>query len=112
MVSPSAGAVVVIPFPFSDLSQSKLRPAVALAAAGRGDWILCQITSKPYGDPHVVEINNEHFATGSLRVTSYARPGKLFTANQNLMTDQVGELQPESLTQIIEAIVNLLHQSS
>lgn len=50
MVTPSAGAVVLLPFPFSDLSRSKLRPAVILADAGRDDWILCQITSNPYGD--------------------------------------------------------------
>ena len=51
MVTPSIGDVVLVPFPFSDLLQAKVRPAVCLAAAGRGDWILCQITSNPYGDP-------------------------------------------------------------
>lgn len=50
MVTPSVGAVVLVPFPFSDLSQSKLRPAVVLAGAGRGDFVLCQITSKAYAD--------------------------------------------------------------
>ncbi len=50
MVTPSIGEVVLVPFPFSDLSQSKVRPAVCLADAGRGDRILCQITSKPFGD--------------------------------------------------------------
>ena len=40
--------------PFSDLSQSKVRPVVCLADAGRGDWVLCQITSSPYGDPAAV----------------------------------------------------------
>lgn len=48
MVSPSAGAVVLVTFPFSDLSQSKLRPAVVLAKAGKSDWVLCQITSNVY----------------------------------------------------------------
>ena len=38
---------MLVPFPFSDLSQAKLRPAVVLADAGRGDWILCQITEQP-----------------------------------------------------------------
>ena len=33
MVSPAAGEVVLVPFPFSNLSQSKVRPAVCLAAA-------------------------------------------------------------------------------
>jgi mRNA interferase MazF len=46
VVTPAAGQIVLIPFPFSDLSRSKLRPEMALADAGRGDWILCQITTK------------------------------------------------------------------
>ncbi len=50
MVPLSAGFVVLVRFPFSGLSQTKLRPAVVLADAGRGDWILCQATSKPYAD--------------------------------------------------------------
>lgn len=36
---PSVGTVVVVRFPFSDLSRSKLRPAIVLADAGRNDWI-------------------------------------------------------------------------
>ena len=37
MVAPTVGQVILVPLPFSDLSQSKLRPAVVLADAGRGD---------------------------------------------------------------------------
>lgn len=36
MVAPAAGAVVLVRFPFSDLSQTRLHPAVILADAGRG----------------------------------------------------------------------------
>ena len=54
MVPLAAGLVVLVRFPFSDLSQTKLRPAVVLANAGRGDWILCQVTSKPYADSAAV----------------------------------------------------------
>jgi len=108
VVTPSAGAIVLLPFPFSDLSQSKLRPAVVLADAGKGDWVLCQVTSKPYADPNAVELTNDDFATGSLKLTSYARPGKLFTASESLMMSQAGELQPDSLKKIIDAVVALL----
>jgi len=108
MVTPTAGAVVLVPFPFSDLSQAKLRPAVVLAAAGRGDWILCQITSNPYGDARAIALADESFATGSLRVASYARPGKLFTANRDLVVTLVGSLKAESLEQIINAVVDIL----
>ncbi len=50
MVTPSVGAVVLVRFPFSDLSASKLRPSVVLAYVEQGDWVLCQVTSNPYGD--------------------------------------------------------------
>ena len=108
MVALSVGAVVLVPFPFSDLSQSKLRPAVALASAGRGDWILCQITSNPYGDSQAIELNDASLATGSLRLTSYARPGKLFTANRNLIVRQVGILNEEHFNRIVDAIIDIL----
>jgi hypothetical protein len=48
------------------------------------------------------------FVSGSLRVTSYARPGKLFTASSDLVTRQVAVLQPDMLTRVTDAIVNLL----
>ncbi len=108
MVTSSAGAVVLVRFPFSDLSQTKLRPAVVLADAGRGDWILCQVTSKPYGDGRAIKLEDTGFAAGSLRVLSYARPGKLFTANQDLIVSEVATLKSQSLKQVVDAVVDLL----
>ncbi len=110
MVTPSVGSVVLVPFPFSDLSNSKLRPAVALGDAGRGDWVLCQITSKPYADPLAIELDNNSFAAGSLQVVSYARPGKLFTASQTLIVRRVGTLKTDALRQIVDAVVTLLRR--
>jgi hypothetical protein len=37
MVTPAAGSVVLVPFPFPDLSQAKLRPAAVLSDVGRGE---------------------------------------------------------------------------
>ena len=108
MVSPSAGKVVLVPFPFSDLSKSKLRPAVVLADAGRGDWILCQITSNPYGDPSSINLTDESFVDGSLRRDSYARPGKLFTAATSLIVNEVGLLKDEVMSRIVDAVVEML----
>ncbi len=108
MEAPAKGAVVLVRFPFSDLSRSKLRPAVALADAGRGDHVLCQVTSKPYGDPSAVVLDNTAFASGSLRVTSYARPGKLFTASGDLVTELVGVLTDEARGRIVDAVVALV----
>lgn len=67
MVSPSAGSVVLVSFPFSDLSASKLRPAIVIACAGRDDWILCQVTSNPYADANAVEISDAALQLGLAR---------------------------------------------
>jgi len=108
VVSPSTGTIVLVRFPFSDLSQSKLRPAVVLANAGRGDWILCQITSNPYSDPRALQLSAEDFIEGSLPVISYARPTKLFTASQDLVVSQVGRLQIQAFKRIVDAIADIL----
>jgi hypothetical protein len=39
-----------LPFPFSDLTRNKFRPALLLAEVGRGDWIACQITSNAFAE--------------------------------------------------------------
>lgn len=64
------GSVVLVRFPFSDLSASKLRPAIVLAEAGRGDYVLVQVTSKAYSDPTAVELVDASFARGGLKLTS------------------------------------------
>ena len=108
MVTPSAGEVVLVPFPFSDLSQSKVRPAVCLANAGRGDWVLCQITSSPYGDPAAVVLDAPDFASGGLLVASFARPGKLFTAHVALIVRSVGILTPAAFVRVLSAVLAIL----
>jgi mRNA interferase MazF len=107
MVAPSAGDVVVVPFPFSDLSQSKVRPAICLADAGRGDWVLCQVTSSPYGDPLAISLDAADFTSGGLLVASFARPGKRFTANAGLMMRSVGLLSPSAQRRVLLAVAAL-----
>ena len=108
MVTPSVGTVVAVRFPFSDLSSSKRRPAVVMTASDRGDWILCQITSNAYADANAVQLEDADFASGSLQKTSYARPAKIFTANETLMSSQIGQLENASLRKISEAVITLL----
>ena len=108
MAAPARGDVVLVPFPFSDLSQSKLRPAVVLADAGRGDYVLCQVTSNRYGDPLAVELTQADFAGGSLHLTSYARAGKLFTASAQLIQRQAGVLTQSALDRVVDLAVRLL----
>ena len=102
------GTVVLVRFPFSDLSASKRRPAIVLADAGRGDHVLVQLTSKPYADDRAVEITPASFERGELGLTSYARPGKLFTANDTLIARDIGLLTSAACDELTEAVVAFL----
>jgi mRNA interferase MazF len=108
VVVPTAGEVVLVPFPFSDLSQSKVRPAVCLADAGRGDWVLCQITSSAYADPAAVPLGATDFSSGGLLVASFARPGKLFTAHAGLLVRSVGVLTAAAFGRVLSAVLAVL----
>lgn len=104
----AAGEVVLLPFPFSDLSRSKFRPALLLADAGRGDWIACQITSNAYADTHSISLDETDFAVGGLLRLSYARPGKLFTANQTLFDSAAGTLARNRLNVVRNAVIDMI----
>ena len=108
MVTFATRHVILLPFPFSDLSANKLRPALLLAPAGKGDWILCQITSNPYADPGAVLLAEQDFAEGGLQRDSYARPNKLFTAHETLFQRAVGQLGAQRHAQVVSVIVELL----
>ena len=105
------GVVVLVRFPFSDLSSSKLRPALVVASAGGTDWVLCQITSNPYGDLSALALTPESFLDGGLPRESFVRPGKLFTGSDSIVVRSVGHLTTRAHRLAVEAIVNLLQRA-
>ena len=108
MVTLAPSLIVLVRFPFSDLSSSKLRPAVVLAHAGGVDWVLCQVTSNPYGDPTAIALTDASFASGGLNRESFARPGKLFTASASIVVREAGALLPVTHRAIVQGVIDLL----
>lgn len=106
----AAGQVALLPFPFSDLSGNKLRPAVLVADASREDWIVCQITSNPFGDRSSIPLRPSDFSTGMLKHVSYVRPGKVFTAHESLIASVVGTLRPDMLSTVRKAVIAIILQ--
>lgn len=82
------GDVVVVPFPFSNLTVSKRRPALVVCNLSGDDLILCQITSKDIRDEYAVVINDEDFELGGLKKLSNIRPNRLFTADRHIRSVQ------------------------
>jgi mRNA interferase MazF len=104
------GDVVVVPFPFSDLTNAKRRPALVLAELTQNDFILCLITSKPANDTYTTLIENSDFETGSLNKTSYAKSNRVFTANEQLIAYKTGRLTPDKINEVIAKLIAILHQ--
>jgi len=106
------GEVVVIPFPFSDLSASKRRPALVLADLPGDDVILCQITSKNSpADTFSIPISNTDFISGSLMVDSNIRPNRIFTADKGIIIRSVGVVQPSVFILVAESIWEIIKEA-
>jgi mRNA interferase MazF len=102
------GEVVVVPFPFSDLSQAKRRPALVVAELTGDDLILCQITSQSVKDSYAIVLVDDDFSSGGLKQSSHARPNRLFTAYSHIVLYSVGRLKSDKLDQVIEGIIEIL----
>lgn len=102
------GDIVVLPFPFSDLSNSKKRPAFVLADLHGDDLILCQITSRMIKDEYAIETTDTDFETGSLMKESNIRINKLFTADRSIILYKVGALKDVKTHEIIDGVINIL----
>jgi mRNA interferase MazF len=95
------GDVVVVPFPFSDLTQSKKRPALVISVLEGDDLILCQITSQLIKDNYSILIDDKDFKEGSLKQQSNLRPNRIFTADSHVVLYRVGNLKSDKLNEII-----------
>jgi mRNA interferase MazF len=94
------GDVVIVPFPFSDLSGSKNRPALVLADLPGDDIILCQITSQQNGDAFAIPLVSGDFVAGNLPIASNIRPTRIFTADKNIILRKTGALNSTINTKV------------
>jgi mRNA interferase MazF len=92
------GDVVLVPFPFADLSGNKVRPAVVVSADPQGpELIVAFVTSvltnrSPRGaEIELSQVDPEFIATG-LKMDSLIRLDKLVTLSANIITRRLGKL--------------------
>jgi mRNA interferase MazF len=102
------GDVVIVPFPFSDLTLSKRRPALVLTDLAGDDLVLCQITSQSVRDNYSLELLDIDFDSGSLNKPSNIRPNRLFTADRHIVLYKTGRLKQEKIERVIDTLVGIL----
>jgi len=78
--------IVLVPFPYTDLSISKLRPALIISNKkinNSEDRICCLITSNPTKEGMLIE--KEYFENGKLPFKSWIKPHRIFTINTKII---------------------------
>jgi len=107
--------VVLVPFPFDDLSSEKVRPAVCLTdPIGPHDHlILAFITSRvpaaPLETDLVIESSDPEFASTGLRVSSTLQLHRLMTVTKALLRRELGTLSPAMQAQVHDRLRRLFN---
>jgi len=104
------GDVVVFPFPFSDLSAHKKRPALILSVLEGDDLILCQITSEARYDKYSIVLKESDFKRGKLDIISMIRPNRLFTGEKSLINYKIGSLKDNKLKEVINKLIETFRE--
>ncbi len=102
------GEVVVVLFPFADLTNAKKRPALVITQLNRDDAIICQITSRNVGDGYSIELKTKDFADGGLPKTSYIRPNRLFTVDTNIIDKRTGSVTAAKIDEVMSKIIEII----
>ena len=91
------GDIVSVNFPFTDISQTKRRPALVISndlVNQTGDYLLVQITSQVKNDGLSLPIQSADYANTPLQLISFIRLHKVFLLNESLIIKKSSELIP------------------
>src|SRR3990167_6414311 len=99
-----AGDIIVVSFPFTDLSSTRKRPALVLSNVEGEDVIMCEITSVMRKDAYVITLENKDLESGKLKNKSIIRPNRLLTLHINKINYKFGKVKDLKLQEVLEKI--------
>jgi len=106
------GEIVLIPFPFSDLSIVKQRPVLIISKDAYNneteDVIICGITSNLKNASYSILIDNEDLTEGSLPVKSRIKADKIFTLEKSLIKKKIAKVNLKIIEKVKSEILNLV----
>ncbi len=93
------GSIVLVPFPFTDLTASKVRPALVISRTDRTarDVILCFITSRPVNADESGTLPLTPTKASGLKVPSVVRFDKIATLERRLVLGELGRIDARTL---------------
>lgn len=107
MGTPAVGSVVLVDFPYSDLSKLKKRPALVIGLADYENIIVCQITSKKFPNRLSTSLSDKDFKAGELQLDSFIRPDKIHTLGPNLVERTVGIINDKKMAEVRNKLAEL-----
>ena len=101
-----------MPFPFTDLSSSKKRPALVVSNkefnSSSCDVICCLITTNKKSNKYSVEINQNNIKSGNIHFESRIKPYRLFTVDKKIIIKKFAVLNKETLLEVSEKLNSCL----
>ena len=105
------GSIVLVPFPFTDLSATKRRPALVVSPDrfGGDDFVLCAISSRvpEMLGPWDVSLMSSDVLDAALPRSSVILVGKLFTMHRRLVVGQFGRVTSAKQHEVLERLTQL-----
>lgn len=96
------GNLLLVPFPFSDLSATKRRPVLALTNPdGYGDFIALPVTSRPQAE-FGIPLGAADMIRGVLPAVSWIRFDRIVTLNVSLVVKSVGHVSDRVLAEAVQ----------
>ena len=105
------GKIVLVPFPFTDLTAAKLRPALVIYE-GEEDVVVAFISSKVPPELSEVDVlvtkKDTGFKKSGLKVDSLIKLDKIATVLKDLLVGELGELDEESRQEVNRKLKKIL----
>ena len=104
--------LVLIPYPFSNLEGTKVRPALIVSNTQFNkkseDCIMVPLTTVIKNEPYSIIIDQQNLSSGKLLKQSRIRVDKIFCVEKNLINMKIGKLKEDSFKNVKEEILKIL----
>jgi len=104
--------IVLLPVPFSNLKENKVRPAVVISNNSinqkSDDCIFVALTSVIKDEPYSLLIDQKNLSSGNLIKPSRIRVDKIFSAEKKLIIQNIGTIDDKTFEKVKEIYMKLL----
>lgn len=103
------GTVVLVPFPFTDLSGNKVRPALIASQSVSGDDIVVLFITSVKGKSELFDVSLASSKTNGLKVSSRIKCAKIATLDKKIVLGELGAISEAEEKAVNEKLRKLFH---